>query len=114
MDWDLRPTFAELAGVTLPTGAEFDGPLDRSDHPARRGAAAPVVLLRAARRGSLPAAGWGRGKARRHSPSAPIGLYDLDADAGERRDLAAEHPDLVRRAEQRSSAKRPGSPLPGR
>lgn len=25
MDWDLRPTLAELAGVTLPAGAQFDG-----------------------------------------------------------------------------------------
>jgi arylsulfatase A len=31
---------------------------------------------------------------------APLELYDLDADAGETRDVAARHPDVVSRAEE--------------
>ena len=43
----------------------------------------------------------GRWKAlRKQSATAPIEIYDLDNDLGETKDIAADHPELVARAEE--------------
>lgn len=38
-------------------------------------------------------------KALRPDPNAPVEVYDLNADPGETRDRAADHPDLVEQAQ---------------
>jgi len=110
---DLLPTFAELAGVPLPAGAQFDG---HSIAALLRGGAAPqrpYFYWELHERASLQAARFGRWKAVRNGPSAAIELYDLDADPGETRNLAAEHPEHVRRAEEIfSEAHRPDPAWP--
>ena len=95
---DLMPTFAEVAGARTP---------ERTD-----GVSLLSLLLggRAPRRESLywefheggfaQAVRLGSWKAVRRGLRGEVELYDLRADAGETRDVAARHPALVRRAEE--------------
>jgi arylsulfatase A len=96
--WDFLPTAAELAGAQLPAGFESDGlslvaylkggPAPKRDafywelHEGR-----PIQAVR-----------FGDWKAVRNGPAAPMELYDLAADPGERKDLAPERPGMVRKA----------------
>lgn len=95
--WDVLPTFLELAGVAAPAG--IDGlsfaPALRGDHQAAHDAAAPLYWETfAGFRGQ--AVRLGRWKLLRHrlqSPDDYTRLLDLEADPGERRNLAG-RPDL--------------------
>ena len=93
--WDFLPTAAELAGAQAP--ANVDGisivpTLLGKDQPG------PDYLYwefirgknfhQAVRRGS-----W---KAVRHRLDQPVELYNLDVDLAEERDVAADHPDVVK------------------
>jgi arylsulfatase A len=104
--WDMLPTFADMAGAT----------------PAR---ATDGVSLVPALTGQQPkdrdhlywefegrqAVRMGRWKAVRLKPGGATELYDLEADPAETRDIAAAHPDAVRRAEQIFTAGRTESEL---
>jgi arylsulfatase A-like enzyme len=98
--WDFLPTAAELAGAKLPASFTPDG---LSLVSFLRGGAAPKreyfywELHEAPP--SLQAVRFGDWKAVRNGPSAPIELYDLKTDPGEKKDLAGQKPDLVARAE---------------
>jgi arylsulfatase A-like enzyme len=98
--WDFLPTSAELAGVRLPEGVKIDG---RSLVAMLRGGPAPQreyfywELHEPPR--SIQAIRFGDWKAVRNGPSAQIELYNLKADARETDDVAAEHSDLVAKAE---------------
>lgn len=94
---DLLPTFAELAGAKSPDG--LDGL-----------SFAPTLLGRAAEQKQHAYLYWefyeGRGaqavrsgkwKAVRSPVTAPVELYDLDADPGESRNVTAEHADVASR-----------------
>jgi arylsulfatase A-like enzyme len=94
--WDLLPTMAALAGVRPPAATD--------------GISILPVLLGQRRQprhqylywefhegGFAQAARMGRWKAVRHGTDGPIELYDLHRDVGEARDVAAQHPELVRR-----------------
>jgi len=96
--WDLLPTLAALAGAAAPR--DVDG---LSMVRALDGRAAPPrhewIYWEFYEQGSAQAVRMGRWKAvRRPMLTGPIELYDLDADLGERRDVAAAHPDVVARA----------------
>ena len=98
--WDLWATFAGLAGGDPP---------QRTDGISL----APTLLGRGGQRehealywefharGGSQALRMGRWKGVRNNaarrPDGPIELYDLDADPGETKDVAAAHPDVVRR-----------------
>lgn len=95
---DLLPTFAELAGAEVPTDRVIDGK-DVSK-----------VLLGQARtphdrffyhRGNqLMAVRSGKWKFHRQLPvrgKAKAALYDLEADIGEQKDVAKQHPEVVQR-----------------
>jgi arylsulfatase A len=97
--WDVLPTCAELTGAKPPAGVPTDG---LSVLPLLKGGDAP-------RRdyfywelheggGTIQAVRFGDWKAVRNGPSRPVELYDLKADAGEKTDLAAKHPDPVAKA----------------
>lgn len=97
--WDFLPTAAELAGAKIPAGTKFDG---HSLVSFLKGGPAPqreYFYWELHEGASLQAVRWGDWKAVRNGPSKPIEIYDLKADAGESKDLAAQKPDLVAKAE---------------
>ena len=95
--WDVLPTLAGLAGARTPPG--LDGlPMTR----ALRGepqTTHPFLYWEFHERGFQQAVRMGQWKAVRLKPRAPLELYDLANDAGEERDRAAAHPDVVRSVE---------------
>lgn len=92
---DVVPTLAELAGVPVPPG--LDG---LSFAPELLGAAQPPrnhLYWEFYEQGGKQAVRQGRWKAVRAGlGQGPIELFDLEADLGESRDVAAEHPDVVK------------------
>jgi arylsulfatase A-like enzyme len=97
--WDFLPTAVELAGASVPAACKPDG---RSLVSFLKGGPAPQrdyfywELHEAAH---IQAIRFGDWKAVRNGPDKPIELYDLKADAAESKDLAAQHSDLVSKAE---------------
>jgi arylsulfatase A len=97
--WDFFPTAVELAHAKMPPGFQPDG---LSLVSFLRGGPAPkreYFYWELHEQASLQAVRFGDWKAVRNGPSAPIELYDLKTDPGELKDLAAERPALVARAE---------------
>ncbi len=108
--WDFLPTAVELSGAGLPEGFQPDG---LSLVSMLTGGPAPkreyfYWELHEGR--SIQAVRFGRWKAVRNGPSAPVELYDLKADPGETTDLAADHPEVVARAEALMLAARTEDP----
>jgi arylsulfatase A-like enzyme len=106
--WDFLPTAAELAGVPAPAG--LDGQ-----------SIVPVLLGKQQKpheyfywefheRGFDQAARTGNWKGVRKGPKTPIELYDLSKDISERNDLAAQHPEVVRKIEEIFAAAHRDSP----
>jgi arylsulfatase A-like enzyme len=94
--WDLLPTFAEIAGVKAPTG--LDGmpvvaAIKGGKLPSR-----PYLYWEFHENGFSQAVRMGNWKGvRLKTRQAPIQLYDLTTDIGETKDVAASHPDIVKR-----------------
>ena len=93
--WDILPTFAEIAGAEPAKNTDGISLL-------------PTLLGRAQReheylywefheRGPRQAVRMGKWKAVRMAPDRPIELYALDADIGEKNDIADRHPDVIAR-----------------
>ncbi len=95
--WDVLPTLADLAGAATPKnidGISFAPTLlqqpGQKEHES--------LYWEYARRGGLSrAARSGRWKVVQNGPRANIELYDLTADLGESKNVAADHPDIVAR-----------------
>ena len=99
--WDLLPTFCEAAGAPVP--ADSDG-LSFLPALCGRGAkrAHDYLFWEYPEAGGQQAVRQGRWKALRtgiRKGNGLTALYDLDADPREERDVAAQHPDRVRRLE---------------
>lgn len=109
--WDFLPTAAELAGASLPAGFRPDG---FSVTALLQGGAAPkreAFYWELHEGTSIQAIRFdGHWKAVKNSPKAKTELYDLETDLAESRDLAAEKPDLVARAEALMAASRMDHP----
>lgn len=108
--WDYLPTVAELTGAKLPPAYTPDG---LSLAAFLKGGPAPnrdYFYWELHEQASIQAVRWGNWKAVKNGPSQPIELYDLQADAGETKDLAAQNPDLVTRAEQLMNSARTEDP----
>jgi len=108
--WDFLPTVAELTGAKLPDGFHGDGLslvsfLNGGPAPPREffywelHEGRPIQAIR-----------FGDWKAVRSGPSRPLELYDLKRDPGETKDLAADHPDLLAKAETLIKAARVDDP----
>ena len=97
--WDYFPTLCEVAGVEVPAGLDGISFLPTlAEEPQR---AHEFLYWEFPGYGGHQAVRLGNWKALREklhrNPSAPYQLYDLVRDPGETVDLAAEHPDVVRR-----------------
>lgn len=99
-NWDLWATFADLAGAPPPQGTDGISLL-----PVLLGRPAPpeheALYWEYHSQGGAQAVRLGRWKGVRnkvtHNPGAPLELYDLEKDPAETTDVAAVHPDVVRR-----------------
>ena len=106
---DVLPTLAELAGVEPPSN--IDGM-----------SIMPTLLGREQRTDDRfmywefpagkfqQAVRWRNYKAVRLSPGKPLELYDLNKDIAEKKDIAAEHPDVIARIEEYLKTARTDSP----
>ena len=117
--WDVLPTLADLAGAATPDGV--DG-LSFAPLLTGRGDQAEHDFLYWEFHGDTPhpaqAVRQGKWKAvrpqpRGYDPTAPIELYHLATDPGERRDVAGQHPDVVARMRQLLDGARAPSPHAG-
>lgn len=110
--WDLLPTFTELGEGKLPKGYQPDG---HSLVSFLKGGPAPkrdyfYWELHEFGPGSMQAIRFGNYKAVRPGPSAPVELYNLSTDLGEKIDLAADQPKRVTQAINMMNAARTADP----
>jgi arylsulfatase A-like enzyme len=106
--WDWFPTFAELAGLPLPTG--LDGV---SIARALRGGPQPAhefMYWEFHERGFQQAVRMGNWKAVRLAKDQPLELYDLTTDRSEKINVASQHADVVARIEAYLKTARTESP----
>jgi arylsulfatase A-like enzyme len=95
--WDVLPTLAELTAQTPPAG--LDGVSILPALLEGKVVERPPLYFEFHERGFDQAARIGDWKAVRHGLKLPVELYDLKGDLGERRDVAAGHPEVVKRFE---------------
>jgi len=109
--WDFLPTACELAGIAPPKG--IDG---ISVVPVLRGDTLKLErylyweFFEGAYKQALRLGNW---KGVRFGTKEPLELYDLSADVGETKDVAAQHPDVVKHIEQLMAAARTDSEFGG-
>lgn len=108
--WDIMPTCADLAGVKLPETVKTDGlsavvGLRGGGMPKR-----PYFYWELHEPHFMQAARFDNWKAVRPKLGAPVEIYDLNADPGEKDDLASSKPDIVAKAEEILRTARVDSP----
>ena len=92
---DLLPTFARLAGAEMPADRVIDGSDIGSLMAGTPGAKSPHEVFFYYRGRNLEAVRSGKWKLRRVKKNTE--LYDLEADISEKKNLAGEHPEIVKR-----------------
>lgn len=97
--YDFLPTVADLIGKKIPETAAVDG---LSFKPALLGQPMPereYLYWELHEAGFIQAVRMGAWKGVRNGPQMPVELYDLKTDRTEARNVAAEHPEVVRNIE---------------
>lgn len=107
--WDFLPTMAALTGTPAPAG--LDGISVLPTLLEGKALEHPPLYFEFHERGFTQAARMGDWKAVRLGTRQPLELYDLKADLGEQHDVAAEHPDVVKRFEAYLKSARTESPI---
>ncbi len=108
---DFLPTAAELAGIEPPRGIDGVSIASTLQGQERRRRPEYLYWEGFSKKRLWQAVRLGRWKAVRHGGfDAPIELYDLEADPGESRNLAAAQPQIRRRMEEILRAARTDSP----
>lgn len=95
--WDFMPTAVELAGAKAPSN--IDGISMVNALTGRRQKNHEFLYWEFFERGFEQAVRMGNWKAVRHTPDKPLELYNLKSDLGEKANVAAQHPDVVRKIE---------------
>lgn len=112
--WDILPTLAALAGVKPPEGVDGISLLPILEGRETSIPRAPLYW-ELVQRGGKQAVRDGRWKAVRldvnRNADSPIELYDLATDPRETRDVAKQHPDIVRRMDALMKAAHQPSPV---
>jgi len=97
-NWDFFPTAAEMTGTAPPEG--IDGVSYLPTLLGNRQIDNEYLYWEFERgKATHQAVRMGNWKGIRHGAAAPLELYDLSKDIGETNDIAADHPDIVRRIE---------------
>jgi arylsulfatase A-like enzyme len=106
--WDWYPTFAELAGATMPRG--LDGvSLTRALH-GQEQPPHDFLYWEFHERGFQQAVRMGNWKAVRLAKDQPLELYDLAADLAEKTNVASAHPEVIAKIEAYLKTARTESP----
>ena len=108
--WDFLPTAAEIAGVEVPTALDGISYLPTLSGGKQR---EHDFLYWEFHEGgaSKRAVRMGRWKAVRLRPSAPLELYDLSLDPGEKNNIAADYPEIAEKIEDYLTVARSESKL---
>jgi arylsulfatase A len=97
--WDVVPTCAELAGIDIPGGTDGISYLPSLLGQPQKQQAHEYLYWAFYEQGGKQAVRKGRWKAVRRNvrkaPNGPIELYDLSADLGETKNVAAAHPEII-------------------
>lgn len=107
--WDFLPTAAEIAGIK--PQRDSDGISMLPALMGKRQRQHQFLYWEFHERGFEQAVRMGDWKAVRHAPEARLELYDLGRDLGEQNDVAARHPEVVRKVEEYLSVVRTPSEL---
>ena len=94
--WDLFPTLVALADAPVPAGLDGVSMRDTLLGTGPTRPATRTLYWEFHERGYQRAARRGKWKAVWPDPGRPLELYDLATDIGETRDVAAQHPDVVK------------------
>lgn len=102
--WDVMPTLAELAGAKIPAGIDGISVLPRllgwTQQPPDRFLYWEKIPQG---KGGTPAwsqaVRWGKWKAVRNKSRLPLELFDLEADIGEKDNVAEKHPHVIEKIE---------------
>jgi arylsulfatase A-like enzyme len=107
--WDFLPTAAEIAGATAPAGIDGISMLPALLGKKQRGH--DFLYWEFHENGFEQAVRMGDWKAVRHSPGELLELYDLKADLGEQHNVAAQHPNIIKKIEEYLKSARTESEL---